>query len=72
MERFSLHVLLMYSHAILATEMLNSVELHGQDVKEHFEQIAQRLQLLQKLLSDSSLFLPGYNLRSSQQVVIIS
>ena len=38
------------------------------NVKDHFDQIGEKLQSLQKLLADSALFLPRYNLRMSQQV----
>ena len=38
------------------------------NIKDHFDEIGQKLQSLQKVLADSSLFLPGYNLRTSQQV----
>ncbi len=38
------------------------------NVRDHFDKIAQKLQSLQKVLSDSSMFLPGFNLRTSQQV----
>lgn len=46
------------------------------DVKEEslnsaFDELNTAIQKLQKLVSDSVLFLPSYNLQSSQQVVYI-
>ena len=53
--------------SLIIIEMLSTAS-EQKNIKDHFDLVGERLQSLQKLLSDSSLYLPRYNLRTSQHV----